>query len=245
MLWKGFTDTKVQPIPENIVDDKNHAYTSPTSIGKNGKSYFMQNSEVGEGANMKVQPEEKIDSEGNGSRDREHFDPFDVFKPKKVVREDHGSTSAMKSITKSKAYKTVQKLNKSLFKAVDRSKEITQHLIRLQTKEYERKESLFIFVVQNDLAGLKQFLSDAENNYNDYNADKIYIENSIDPVGANIIHAAYLFKNYEMGRWLVENYPEQAFLPFSNKYNAKKYGEIGITEDDMPYTGELMIKLIT
>lgn len=233
MLWKDSSDTKVQPIPENIVDDRNHAYSSPTGTTKNGESYFKFNEIVGEIGNMKEQSKENID----GSDEETEDDVFDPFKPRKTV--ENRSSSAMKSITKSKAYKTIQKINKSLFKAVDRSKEITQHLIRLQTKEFERKGSLFNFVVQNDLAGLKQFLENAEVQFNDFNADKKYIENSINPVGANIIHAAYLFKNYEMGRWLVENYPEQAFLPFSNYYDSDKFGELDISPDDMPYTGKL------
>ena len=47
-----------------------------------------------------------------------------------------------------------------------------------------------------------------------------------------------------MGRWLVENYPEQAFLPYGDYYDPDKYGcEMEISKEDMPYTGKFMIKL--
>lgn len=73
-----------------------------------------------------------------------------------------------------------------------------------------------------------------------------------DSVGATIFHVAYLFKHYEIGRWLVKKYPREALQPFSDKFPpwlldlfpplkkekyAKRSGFI------MPYSGETILHM--
>ena len=126
-------------------------------------------------------------------------------------------------------------------------KQIMETLLRKQTKLHEDKASLFNYVARNDLAGLKYKLeslriSSPPNDKRPIDTkDKSVVENEIDPVGANIIHIAYLLKNYEMGRWLVEHYPHQAILPFENNsddYLLDNYKLENMPSEKMPYSGE-------
>jgi hypothetical protein len=66
-----------------------------------------------------------------------------------------------------------------------------------------------------------------------------------DAIGANVIHAAYLFQNYPMARWLVENYAEEALAPFCSDTarHSSKYG-VQIEPHEMPYTGESILHIV-
>ena len=142
--------------------------------------------------------------------------------------------------------KKLSRLAKTYLKtdAFDETKIIMQTLLREQTLMYEDKEFLFHFVAHNDLQSLKSRLEFEEEQTGDFNADKKLIESSIDPTGANIIHAAYLLKNYEIGRWLVENYPEQAFLPYeSNCDDYEEKYDLDMEPEDMPYTGQNILHI--
>lgn len=69
-----------------------------------------------------------------------------------------------------------------------------------------------------------------------------------DGFGANIIHVAYLWKRYIIGRWLVSNYPLEAVKSYSDKIDKKTERKVkemvpDFTDKDMPYTGENILHL--
>jgi hypothetical protein len=64
--------------------------------------------------------------------------------------------------------------------------------------------SHFNCVVRDDLQALKSFL----------HADPELIYKR-DACGATVIHVAYLYERYAIGRWLVEHYPKAALLCYS------------------------------
>ena len=141
--------------------------------------------------------------------------------------------------------KRLAKIGKKIGSDVfNRGKIIMQTLLREQTLLYNRKESLFNYIAQNNLSGLKGRLAEEEGLNIDLNAGKNLIENEIDPTGANIIHAAYFLKRYDIGRWLVQKYPAQAYLPYENHCNGfmNKYG-ITVLPEDMPYTGQNILHI--
>ena len=154
------------------------------------------------------------------------------------------SSSSNSKIKKAFFSKFFAKLSKKYFQtdAFDKDKMILQTLVRKQTLYYQDNNNLFHYVVQNDLNGLKNYLESQRRL--GFNADKKLIEDDIDPCGANIILAAYLLKKYDIGRWLVENYPDQAFLPYDN--NCDGYFEdydLDMTPDEMPYTGQNILHI--
>ena len=55
---------------------------------------------------------------------------------------------------------------------------------------------------------------------------------STDAVGGSIVHIAYLFENYKIGRFLVQNFPEHALRGYSDRSTMSD-----IDPKDMPYTG--------
>lgn len=142
----------------------------------------------------------------------------------------------------------------------DRKRQVAEALDRAQD-QYHRHNNLFKHVIVNDINGVKHHLKYSINASRE-------IEDTIDPCGANIIHIAYLFQYYELGRWLVETYPEQAFLPYSNDPprlpNSKDSGKIEtehydnksvnkhvkgacgieIKPEEMPYTGENILHVL-
>lgn len=61
--------------------------------------------------------------------------------------------------------------------------------------------------------------------------DPSLVESS-DAVGGSIIHIAYLFENYTIGRFLVQSFPEHALRGYSDRSTARPVDPL-----DMPYTG--------
>ena len=59
-----------------------------------------------------------------------------------------------------------------------------------------------------------------------------------DAVGGSPIHVAYLYEKYEIGRWLVSNFPDQALRPYTNKSTYTK-----LPPEYMPYTGETILHM--
>ena len=148
------------------------------------------------------------------------------------------SSKSTKTIPK-KISKAFTKIAKDYFQmdAFDDEKIILEELLREQTI-YVKKDNLFNFVLQNDLKGLQSRLEEEKNKI--ILADKKLIENDIDPTGATIIHIAYMFKKFEIGRWLVENYPEQGFLPYGDASTAHDFE---VDREDMPYSGQNILHI--
>ena len=94
---------------------------------------------------------------------------------------------------------------------------IHELLVQAQTEEHERPDTLFSLVIQGDLPRLIERL-EVERKLNDgvklFDAELV---KKTDSVGGNVIHAAYLYQKYHIGRWLVENYPFVALEPYSNE----------------------------
>lgn len=65
----------------------------------------------------------------------------------------------------------------------------------------------------------------------------------VDPTGANIILKAYMSKFYQMGRWMVENYPFMALKPYSNKL-PPFLAKMGYSPDHMPFTGLNILHIV-
>lgn len=117
-----------------------------------------------------------------------------------------------------------------------RAKRLHELLVQSQTEEHELPNSLFNLVMQGDLDGVKT---------------KLILERKLgkgadvnlvlrtDAAGGNVIHAAYLYEQYQIGRWFVEHYPTLAILPYSDEC---KEG-MAIDSDDMPYAGENILHM--
>ena len=59
-----------------------------------------------------------------------------------------------------------------------------------------------------------------------------------DAVGASIVHHAYLNEDYELGHFLVENFPSQAVLPYASR------STIGnLLPEHMPYSGQNILHI--
>lgn len=135
-----------------------------------------------------------------------------------------------------------------------------EYLISLQSMEHKDQEYLFFYVVNDQLELLKQKLeqirasellesnlerideNDLEQPGDSKQSDEpladaafrdAVIRECTDAVGANIIHVAYLLKQYKIGRYLVEQYPDAALEGYSNSSTCTY-----ITHDQMPYTGK-------
>ena len=94
-------------------------------------------------------------------------------------------------------------------------------LTLLQSRQHNDRRFVFYDIVHNRFAHLQSSLS----------RDPSLIE-STDAVGGTIIHIAYLFENYKIGRFLVQNFPEHALRGYSERSTVS-----GIDPEDMPYTG--------
>ncbi len=51
-----------------------------------------------------------------------------------------------------------------------------------------------------------------------------------DACGATIIHIAYLFENYEIGRWLVKSFPKEALSGYSFLSDGSEHKNIVMTD---------------
>ena len=125
---------------------------------------------------------------------------------------------------------------------IDRSKRIHELLVELQTKEHQKPGTLFNLICQGDLSGIKDRL-EYERKLSirgNTQRDNILV-NERDAAGGNIIHAAYLYKKYTIGRWLVENYPEIALEPYASSISPKY--KVKLNSEDMPYAGENILHM--
>lgn len=84
--------------------------------------------------------------------------------------------------------------------------------------------------------------------YSEFTIDKVLVRQT-DAAGANIIHVCYLYKKYEtFGKYLVQQYPTLAVLPYSNvvTYDVRVSSikeNLHTTEDLMPFTGENILHM--
>ena len=104
-----------------------------------------------------------------------------------------------------------------------------------QKQLHNDSNSLFNIIILNDLTLLKQKLG------NDKAANKERIKSTIDPTGANIIHTAYSLKYYEIGRWLVKNYPDVGCQSYG--YDEKFGEELNLGCEEMPYSGQTILHI--
>ncbi len=126
----------------------------------------------------------------------------------------------------------------------DHAKRIHELLVQAQTEEHERPDTLFNLVIQGDLGAIKDRLA-YERKISDGSP---MLDNDLvrktDAAGGNVIHAAYLYQKFHIGRWLVENYPHIALEPYSDDcYNIQERSGIIIDQEDMPYTGENILHM--
>jgi hypothetical protein len=120
---------------------------------------------------------------------------------------------------------------------------INEIFLRTQMMEHKTDDYLQYYIVNKNFKGLQERLKFAKYEQND--RELVLKMNS---GGGNVIHLAYLFQQYDVGRWLVMNYPVEAAVSHSNHvssnvYNeGKKYGYT-ITKEDMVYTGENILHI--
>jgi hypothetical protein len=96
-----------------------------------------------------------------------------------------------------------------------------ERLLALQAREHCEQEHPYYDVTRDRMSHLKQMIK----------ANPLLIS-SVDAVGGNIIHIAYLHEHYKLGQYLVECYPEVALKGYSEVSSYK-----GVSERNMPYTG--------
>ena len=108
-----------------------------------------------------------------------------------------------------------------------------------------------------DITWLQELLEESRKWKHEEGRDKHFSEFSIDKVlvrqtdaaGANIIHVCYLYKKYEnFGKYLVQQYPTLAVLPFSNfvTYEVRVSSikeNLHTTKELMPFTGENILHM--
>ena len=99
------------------------------------------------------------------------------------------------------------------------------------------KACLFHWVSQGSLPDLKLKIRSVFKH--DPEGREIY---KTDATGANIIHKAYLFKLYEMGRWLVTAFPDLALKGYSDELLDELSKDYNCC--DMPYTGLTILHMV-
>ena len=125
-----------------------------------------------------------------------------------------------------------------------RLKLLREAIVNVQTEQHRQQTgpySLFLTVIKGDFEELKELVM------RDPLHKKIY---RFDAAGANIVHTAYLYEQYEIGHFLVENFPRLAL----ERYKGDVAGEVerklsGINFDKlrgqnlMPYAGENILHM--
>jgi len=104
---------------------------------------------------------------------------------------------------------------------------IRELLVSKQQKEHLSPSSVFNLIYNDKLHLLLKELKK--------NPDLI---KDGDAVGANPVHVAYLYKKYEIGRWIVSNYPDESLLPYSTRSTFRE-----LPERFMPYYGENILHM--
>jgi ankyrin repeat protein len=96
-----------------------------------------------------------------------------------------------------------------------------EHLRALRIKEHEDERYPYYDVVHNRTKHLLEILE----------KNREVVE-SVDAMGASIIHVAYLHQHYDLARTLVETFPEEALKGYSDRSSYKE-----VDAKNMPYTG--------
>ena len=104
---------------------------------------------------------------------------------------------------------------------------ITEILVSKQQNEHLHPRYIFNSIYYDKFHLLQRVLE----------ANPEFIEDT-DAVGGSPIHVAYLYEKYDIGRWLVSNFPDQALRPYTNK---STYTEL--PPEYMPYTGETILHM--
>ena len=128
----------------------------------------------------------------------------------------------------------------------ERSTRIHEFLFKYQAKQHSKLD-IYKLIQKDNLQGLKEFLFSeklAEIN----RKEPKEILKMTDCVGYNVVHVAYLMQKYEIGRWLVKNFPDVAIQPCSKKCSAivmenAKMDRLEISDEDMPYAGQNILHL--
>ena len=141
--------------------------------------------------------------------------------------------------------------NRNNSQILDKRK-IREKLVQKQTEQHENI-SLFKLVKKGKIDDLENYLkAELASERCDWDVRKVKMEGKIDNqrdcVGANIIHVAYLVKNYEIGRWLVKSFPELAIKPYETKFDEKVHKALGINKENsneaFPYEGENILHIV-
>ncbi len=110
-------------------------------------------------------------------------------------------------------------------------------IVELQTKQHTKKEHLFYWIKIGALDEVRKMLE----------KDPSHILKR-DVAGASPIHMAYLFGIYDLAHYLVERFPEQALLPYSDAVPQEIIDELQEPEEElkrmMPYTGETILHMV-
>eukprot|EP01038_Epipyxis_sp_PR26KG_P011684 gene11684-15645_t len=131
---------------------------------------------------------------------------------------------------------------KRFIDAVHRNQYNDHHNISNDDPDVTEKK-IFNFVKNGDEDGLNNFIKNA----NKQTGSDWKEEN--DSAGANIIHLAYLFERYEMGRSLVKKYPLLALKPYSDNISPEIRREFDVlcpntAKYHMPYVGENILHMV-
>ena len=110
-------------------------------------------------------------------------------------------------------------------------REFSDDLGKIRTRIHNDRKKIFKWIKSGDLEALKKKLK----------TEKFNME-EVDPYGANAIHLAYLYENYEIGHFLVETYPKLALKPYSGELPEELRGKYD--EGMMLYTGETILHMV-
>lgn len=112
---------------------------------------------------------------------------------------------------------------------VERNKaaRIAELLVTKQQKEHLNPKSIFNTIYYNRQHILKKVLTEQPD----------FIKDT-DAVGGSPVHVAYLYQKYDVGRWLVEHFPDEALQPYTDKSTY-----VGLPPQYMPYTGENILHM--
>jgi ankyrin repeat protein len=121
-----------------------------------------------------------------------------------------------------------------------------------QTKTHSINQSLWDFAMDGRVEGFIEGLRQAEAGNSPCTLANP-VESSRDAMGASLIHVAYLYQNYEVGRFLVEKYPEVALKGYVTRLREdysmnKKQTQSPLKAyfgHPLPYAGITILHLLT
>ena len=133
-----------------------------------------------------------------------------------------------------KGYEIVFKPNKA---KRTRTKDINfmrDYILRQESELRNDSNSVFYWVALGDVIAFQDKMMSAS-----FRSQL----HEVDPTGASIILKAYMCKFYQMGRWMVENYPFMALKPYSNRL-PPVLAKMGYSPDHMPFTGLNILHIV-